>query len=354
MIINDKKYLTCIYCNSDIEIEVFEAYKNEIQDGKLKCTNCNSIWPLINGIPRILSTSLLKKLVVNKYKFFFLKYRNHFNSLFKESFGESEEEKIKTAKSFGFEWLKYSKVIKEFEKDWERYFLPFITHDSINGKVVADIGCGLAKQGYFTAKYGAKFIGFDLSEAVEAAYRNTKKYNSLIIQADIYNLPLKGNLVDYYYSIGVLHHLPNPKEGFLKIVELMKKSSKILIWVYGKHRNRRAALIYNPLRAITTRLRKKHLYRLCYIPALITHIFNLFSLCLEKFGAKKIAKKIPFYYYTNFPFSFKVNDSFDILATPTQEYFSIKQIEDWFIKGNFKKYFLKYDIVQGIKGFGIK
>ncbi|MFX1453206.1 MAG: class I SAM-dependent methyltransferase, partial [Promethearchaeota archaeon] len=306
------------------------------------------------GIPRILTKKLLKELIINKYKDFFEKHQNKFNIQFKNLKERFEKEKIKTASSFTFEWLNYPRVIKEFEKDWKRFFYPYIKPNNIKNKIVVDIGCGMAKHGFFTAKYGAKYIGIDLSEAVEAAYHNTKRFRSLIIQADVYNLPLKGPLIDYYYSIGVIHHLPTPKEGFLKIINLMKKDSKILIWVYSTYKNKRAFYIYNPLRKITTKLSKKKLYYLCHIPAILTHVFNYISRIFEKFHLKSIAKRIPFYYYNTFPYRFKHNDSFDILASPIQKYFSKDEVEEWFKDGNLQTYKLVYDVFQGIKGYGTK
>lgn len=350
----DTKYLKCINCKSALSVISFKLKGKETKEGKVKCINCKSEWPIINGIPRILPINLLKKIVYPKYTWFFSKYKEKIKFKEIKINKNIEKEKIKTASSFGFEWTKYSKIIKEFEKDWTRYFSPFIHKKDVKGKCVADIGCGLAKHGYFTAKYGAKYIGVDLSEAVEVAYKNTKKFKPLIVQADIYNLPIDGTKIDLYYSIGVLHHLPRPEAGFLSITKVMKKGSRILIWVYGKYKNKRAIYLYNPIREITTRIPKKILYQLCHIPAIATHTLNLTSICLEKIGLKNIAKKIPFYYYTSFPYSFKHNDCFDIFATPTQVYYTKKQINKWFKNAKINKFKLAYDEVQGIKGFGKK
>lgn len=354
MIEGDIFYLNCIHCKANLGIEEYLRIDNEIIEGKIYCENCKAEWPIIKGIPRILTRKLLMILVLSRNKSFYQKYKKKFKFQIKVVKDTHEKEKIRTASSFGYEWLNYPDVINAFKKDWNRFFLPFIYPEDIKDRVVADIGCGMAKQGYFTAKYGAKYIGVDLSEAVEAAYENTKKFNSLIVQADIYHLPLKGDLIDFFYSIGVLHHLPTPKEGFLNIVDLMKKDSKLLIWVYSWYNNKRASYIYEPLRAITTKIPKQIIYYVCHIPAIITQFFNSISLSLENLNFNKLAKKIPFYYYKNFPYKFKLNDSFDILATPKQDYFTKNEIKSWFENGNFKDYKLIYDKFQGIKGFAEK
>jgi SAM-dependent methyltransferase len=352
----DVEYLKCINCGHDLLLKVFETEKDECVEGKLSCKHCNEEWPVINAIPRLLPKNLLKNLVLPYHKDFFDKY--HFDVSEKNRSDKSSNDdklKSKTAQSFGFEWLKYPKILNQFEKDWERYFHPFITRKDIKGSVVADFGCGMAKHGYFIGKYASKkYIGLDLSEATEAAYRNTKKFKPLIVQADIYHIPLKGEKIDICYSIGVLHHLPNPENGFISIIKNMRKGSKIFMWVYGQRGNSRALYLYNPIRFVTTRMNRKFLYNLCHIPAIAVHSLNSVSKGLSKIGLKKSARLIPFSYYTDFPYTFKVSDTFDTLGTPTQIYYKMSEIDSWFKHSKLKKYQLEYDVVQGIKGYGVK
>lgn len=350
MFAEDVKFLKCISCGSDVNLVSWKVNEGETLEGKISCGKCDEEWPVINGIPRILPRELVRSLVAPKHVEYFEKYFPTMNVSSK-----GRDLKSKTAESFGFEWLLYPQVIKEFETDWKRYFNPFVYKEDIEGKIVADIGCGMGKHGYFTCAYGArKFIGVDLSEAVEAMYRNTKKFKPLIIQADIYNLPLKGNQIDMLYCIGVIHHLPDPKRGFLEITSLMKKNSKILIWVYGKRKNFRALYIYNPIRKITTRLPREILYKLCYLPAFMIHSMNLVYGFLKRVGFAKLAGRLPFKYYALFPFSFKLNDSFDVLGTPKQVYYELDEIKQWLTDAKLTKASYEFDVVQGIKAFGIK
>ena len=91
---------------------------------------------------------------------------------------------------------------------------------------------------YYSGKWGAKdVIGIDLSHAVEVAFQWTHEMpNVHVVQADIYNLPLRKSF-DFIYSIGVLHHLPNPEGGFRQLVPLLRPGGKILAWVYGYEGN---------------------------------------------------------------------------------------------------------------------
>jgi 2-polyprenyl-3-methyl-5-hydroxy-6-metoxy-1,4-benzoquinol methylase len=64
------------------------------------------------------------------------------------------------------------------------------------------------------AEWGAKeVVGIDLGDGVESAFAATRNStNAHIVQCDIFKLPFKKSF-DYAFSIGVLHHTPNPKKG---------------------------------------------------------------------------------------------------------------------------------------------
>jgi SAM-dependent methyltransferase len=79
-------------------------------------------------------------------------------------------------------------------------------------------------------------VGIDLSYAVEASHRNfLDRPNVWIAQANIGSLPFKPESFDAIFSIGVLHHTPDTKAYFLKLVPLLKPGGTIAIWVYPKY-----------------------------------------------------------------------------------------------------------------------
>lgn len=360
MIISDVEYLKCVKCGGEVSLEAFEKKNGECVSGKLVCKSrsCGKEYPVIGGIPRMFLDHWMKELVVKKHPGFFERHGTRIRIDSRGVAGKDWEHdnlKKRTAESFGFEWLKYPKILSQFEKDWKRYFNPFITRQEVKGKVVADFGCGMAKHGYFTAKYGAKkYIGLDLSDAVEAAYANTRKFRPLIVQADIYNPPLRGEKVDIFYSIGVIHHLPDPKKGFLTIAKLMKRGSKVFIWVYAKHRNLRASLVYDPVRVVTTRIPKGLLHKLCHIPAAGLHLINLGQKGLSLAGFEKAVNRMPFSYYMSVPYMFKVSDSFDVFGTPKQVYYGLEDIKAWLKQAKLRQELYEFDSIQGLKAFGMK
>jgi SAM-dependent methyltransferase len=73
----------------------------------------------------------------------------------------------------------------------------------------------------------------DLSFAVEAARENFRdRPNVWVAQADIGKLPFRPGSFEAIYSIGVLHHTPDTRQYFMKLVPLLKPGADIAIWVY--------------------------------------------------------------------------------------------------------------------------
>ena len=62
-----------------------------------------------------------------------------------------------------------------------------------------------------------------------------------------YNLN-KTNYFDIVFSIGVIHHLENPKLAVFKMCQSLKSNGIITLWVYGYENNEWIVNYFNPLR----------------------------------------------------------------------------------------------------------
>lgn len=240
-----------------------------------------------------------------------------------------QELKKKTADSFGFEWNAFDEL--KSEKGFLEYISP-IDKSFFKNKFVLDAGCGNGSYAYYAAKYGAEVVAFDLSNAVKTAYKNTKNENVHVLRADIYHLPFKNDCFEYIFSIGVLHHLPEPEKGFKELIKLMKRDSLISIWVYGRQKQLAAVYIYEPIIKITKHIPHRVLFYLCYIPATIMEASNVIFRFLNKIKMNKIARLLPFKYYSDYPYKVKLNDSFDVFATPSAMYYTEEEIFDGFLR----------------------
>ena len=170
---------------------------------------------------------------------------------------EQLDNKEQTIKDFGEQWLRYD--------DTEGYFgslelfsdilLPFIKPDEIKGCSVAEIGSGSGRIVNMLLEAGAKHvIAVEPSEAIEVLNRNIRnpeKVTCLKIAGE--QLPAYGNL-DYIFSIGVLHHIPDPVPVVEAAFKALRPRGHFLIWLYGKEGNGLYLAFIIPLRVLTKRL----------------------------------------------------------------------------------------------------
>lgn len=260
--------------------------------------------------------------------------------------------KKKTADSFGFEWTRFHQL--KSEKGFLEFIGP-INKGFFKGKFVLDAGCGNGSYAYYSASYGAEVIAIDFSDAVKVAKENTKNMDVQVVRADITHPPFKEGSFDYIFSIGVLHHLPEPETGFHHLVPLLKPGALISIWVYGRVKQWAAVYFYEPIIKISHHLPHRLLYYLCYVPATIMEVTNCLYLLLKKIHLTKLASILPFKYYADYPFSVKLNDAFDTFATPSARYYTETDILDWFTGSNLADINITTaGVSKGIKGFGIK
>jgi len=312
-------------------------------------------FPIISGVPRLL-TGDLKQNLLSQHAGFFNKYFNKMpkhvvqewsNSLKSNNFDDhTTSHQLKTGSSFAYEWEKIYKENNYERQNYLHFLSPYLKSADLVNKLVVDLGCGSGRFTKQASLLGAKVaIGVDLGESVETAYRLCRGLsNVLIVQADIYHLPFKP-IFDVAQSIGVLHHLPNPQAGFASCATVLNKTGRILIWVYNRRNNNRALYFYEPLRSLSRQLPKPILYKLCYFPAAVVHLINLLT---------KNIPNAPFGYYRNFPFNMKLNDAFDVLSTPKSNYYYVEQIIAWFKAAKLKKILAFEHPEAGITCIGTK
>ncbi len=325
--------LMCPSCEGDLSIEVLESDGKEILDGLLTCKECSNRYPVIRGVPRMLPESMINRELFGYFKD---RYGDVSISAGRVERSEAQTAKERTSKSFGFQWNVFSEMHKEYEENFLRYIEPK-TKSFFKGKTVLDAGCGFGRHTYYAAKYGACVIGFDLSDAVDAAYRNCRRFpNAHIVQGDIYNPPFRKKF-DFIMSIGVLHHLPHPENGYTSLVKLLRKGDEIFVWLYGREgRTFKVVFLEGTIRKIAVRMPQRMLYYFCYVPACIYHFTNIVYNMLNKIGARRLSSRLPFKNYARFPFRVKLADAYDFLGTPINNYYTKEESEGWARSANLR------------------
>ena len=301
------QYLACPVCNGEIRLlAVAEKDQEEILEGSLGCAACERHFEIVRGVPRFADLSQI------------------------------EEEKAATASSFGWEWQHFTQNDERYAEQFLGWIAP-VEPEFFKDKVVLEGGCGKGRHAELSARWGARdHIGIDLSAAVETAFAATRGLeNAHIVQADIYHLPLR-RVFDYAFSVGVLHHLPDPKGGFLSLASKVKAGGHLSAWVYGAENNGWITRFVNPLRErVTSRINRRALLHLSKLPtaALYAATKLVYGPLNRSESGSAIARRLFYNDYLSAISGFGWREQhtivFDHLVAPTAYYISRAEFEQW-------------------------
>lgn len=295
--------LVCPFCKDRLSVSKTKCISGDIETGELICS-CGKKYPIINGIPRFTNSDGY----VSNFSFEW----NRFCRTQLDSFNHTSisANRFKQVVGLDFEQLK--------------------------GKRILEIGCGMGRFLEIAARANAEVVGIDLSFSVDAARSNLKHLpNVHLIQADIFNLPLTQNKFDLIYSIGVIHHTPNPKEAFLRIASLLCKNGSIMIWVSPKSKLPFLPRATNIIRLFTSRMQPLTLLNLIqkFIPFALVFIRTPFigrflkgwiiPVCDYK-GELPLNKKQLL--------EWSILDTLDLLSPKYLYPCSAVEVKNWFIK----------------------
>lgn len=276
-------------------------------DGELECVDGHR-YPVMRGIPRMVA--------------------GHAGNA--DAFARLQD---RTRRSFGYQWTTFHDMVETFREDFLNYIHP-VAPEFFQGKRGLDAGCGFGRHIYYAAEFGAEMVGVDFSDAIEAARVNLDgQKNVHLIQADIYRLPFTEGAFDFAYSLGVLHHLPDPERGFRSLVPLLKPGGALMVWVYSTARPVLNAVL-EAARFLTRRL-----------PLRVLHGLSVAAACVDWGGfitPYRVAHRLPgvgplaergafarVKLYARYPFQVSVADWFDRLAAPRRHYYQAEDLAGW-------------------------
>ena len=137
---------------------------------------------------------------------------------------------------------------------------------SLDG-LTLDAGCGYGRFLRVLARAGGEVVGVDLSsDTVELAYDFVGRDNNVhIVQADLGLLPFPMRHFRRAFSIGVLHHTPDTRLSFLKLLPYIEQGGDVAIWVYAPEKK----VASNAWRKLSTRLPLSLVYGWCIVNELL-------------------------------------------------------------------------------------
>ena len=152
---------------------------------------------------------------------------------------------VKTVEGFGEEWSRFDQTgmpETELNEQFDRYFAVF-PFDSLPETAEGfDLGCGSGRWAKVMARKVGRLHCIDASaEALAVAKKNLAAAENVEFHnASVAEIPLPDDSMDFGYSLGVLHHIPDTAQGIRSCVRKIKPGAPFLVYLYYAFDNRPA------------------------------------------------------------------------------------------------------------------
>lgn len=239
-----------------------------------------------------------------------------------------------TARRFDEQWKHWREIHGYYEQQFLDWIAP-VTREEFAGKVVLEGGCGKGRHSVIVSSFGPRaLVSIDLGESAFVAFENTRHLTNVhIVMGDLTQPPVKP-IFDIGFSVGVLHHLPDPTLGFARLSSRVRDDGRVVAWVYGRENNEWITRWIDPLRKmITSKIPAPLLRKLTAGPsaalwAAINHVYP---------RAGGMRDRLPYADYFSslrgFPMGEIHNIVFDQLVTPVAYYLGKEEVERWMATG---------------------
>jgi SAM-dependent methyltransferase len=246
----------------------------------LRCRGCGATYPVVNRVPRLAGEAYVD--------------------------------------SFGRQWNRYD-VARDEEDEATFAVKTGVEPGALAGRLVLDAGCGGGRYARLAGRAGARVVGVDLSAAVDKAAALCADLPEVaIVQADLLDLPLAESAFDLAFSIGVMHHSPDPRRAFAQVAARVKPGGRLAVWLYRRNTAPQEA-VNSALRAVTTRLPVRVLESVC------VGLGALGSVPVLNRSLNKLAN------FSSHPdWTLRVCDNFDWYAPRYQSHHTVEELQGWF------------------------
>lgn len=162
---------------------------------RVVCNSCSKSYPVVNGIPRLISDNL-------------------------EKF--AEEIAVQDAVACGYEEQRYRNPYARAYHAW--WTQQMVDRVHFSGKVL-DNGCGTGILFATLQNNDAQVIGLDISSEM---LKYAKKHADHLLLGNSEQLPFKDSTFDVVFCRSLLHHLPNPQKAVDEIKRVLKPGKDVV------------------------------------------------------------------------------------------------------------------------------
>jgi SAM-dependent methyltransferase len=247
--------------------------------------------------------------------------------------------------AFGEEWARFNQSgmsAAERERGHESYFGIFPWNALPKDAVGADIGCGSGRWAELTAARVSQLILLDASvQALDVARRNLAGVKNVkFMGASVGTLPFEAGSLDFAYSLGVLHHVPDTRAAVREIARVLKPGAPFLVYLYYALDNRPwwYRLLWrlsDPTRRVISSLPYWLKHAVCDVIALTVY--------LPLVSMARLADKLgfdggmwPLAYYRNKSFYTMRTDALDRFGTRLEQRFTREEVRRLLEAGGFE------------------
>ena len=273
----------------------------EVLEGALHCGDCGAVYPIRDGIPRMLP--------------------------------KGADEGVESA----HRWTTFDTAVPEWEENFLDLADPLRARDFL-GRLVLDAGCGFGRHAFYAARFGAEVIAMDANgDAVLSTARNCAELERVhVVQGDLNHPPLREQVFDIAYCFGVLHHLDDADGAMDALATTLRPGGRFSMWVYGPRRGA-ALTMTEAVRGVTTGLEPEELYRLSQVIASGLRVFSHtpYRVFQKVPVARDVVSHLPVHDHHRWPFPVVVADVYDRLRIPVKHWFTREALELWYAEKGF-------------------
>ncbi len=271
----------------------------DIHEGLLSCRDCSAVYPIVDGIPRMLP----------------------------EGFEEGP--------ASGHRWTEFQGEAPEYESNFRDMTAPLSAPDYL-GRLVMDAGCGFGRHAFYAARYGADVLALDHSaDAVASAKKNCAALPRVhVVQGDLRRPPFRDEICDMVFCFGVLHHTEDPRTCFERLRTCLQPGGRLQVWVYGP-RQGSVAVASSSLHGAAAAMTDETLHQASRWLARGLRVFSHTPYRLLKGtpGLHTLVTHLPAHDHHKWPFDVVVADVYDRLRIPVRAYITGEELERWFGDG---------------------